>query len=129
MNPTAFLLLLLLPIVAANRLILPDTCSFDGATDGTFSVPVVEYTLSTPFLIKNQQTIINGGTSRHELQAASETCPAIVPDGTSKTSNLKSTNGKGGCQNKNEGKNQLAKRPPFFSIFFVSSIDIIFSTY
>ena len=130
MNPTAFLLLLLLPIVAANRLILPGTCSFDGATDGAFSVPVVEYALSTPFLIKNQQTIINGGTSRYELQAAPEACPAIVPDGTLKTSNLKSTNGKGGCQNKNEGKNQLAKRPSFlFSIFFVSSIDINFSTY
>ena len=61
---------------------------------------------------------MNEGTSRHELQAAPETCPAIVPDGTSKTSNPKLTNGKGGYQNKNEGKNQLAKRPPFFSIFF-----------
>ena len=121
MIPIAFLLLLLLPIVAANRPILLDTCSFDGATDGTFSVPVVECALSTPFLIKNQQTIINGGTSRHELQAAPETCPAIVPDGTLKTSNLKLTSGKGRCQNKNEGKNQQRNDPPFLFLFFFVS--------
>ena len=110
MIPIAFLLLLLLPTVAANRPILPDTSSFDGATDGTFSVPVVECALSTPFLIKKQQTIINEGTPRYELQTAPEIRHAIVPDDILKTSNLKLTSGKRRCQNKNEGKN-LTKRP------------------
>ena len=121
MIPIAFLLLLLLPTVAANRPILPDTSSFDGATDGTFSVPVVECALSTPFLIKNQQTfIINEGTPRHELQAALETCRAIVPVGTLKTSNLELTSGKGRCQNKNEGKNSTSETTPsFFFLFFI----------
>ena len=128
MNLTAFLLLLLLPIVAANRLILPDTCSFDGATDGTVSVPVVEYALTTPFLIKNQQTIINGGTSRHELQAAPRARHTIVTDGTFKISNFKLTNGKGRCQNKNAGKNPTSETTPHFCLLlFLSSIDINFS--
>ena len=96
MNPIAFLLLLLLPTIGANRPILPGTLSFDGATDGTFLVHV-GYALSTPLLLKNQQIIIlYGGTPRHELQAAPGACHAI--------SNLKLTNGKGRCQNKNEGK-------------------------
>ena len=129
MNPTAFLLLLLLPIVAANRLILPDTCSFDGATDGTFSVPVVECTLSTPFLIKKQQTIINEGTPRHELQTAPETRRAIVPDDILKTSNLKLTSSKGRCQNKNEGKNSTSECPfIFFFLLFLSIRSILIST-
>ena len=110
MKLIAFLLLLLLPIVAANRPILLDTCSFDGATDGTFPVPVVECALSSLFL-KNQQTfIINEGTPRVELHAAPETCRTIDPGDILKTSNLKLTSGKRRCQNKNEGKN-LTKRP------------------
>ena len=116
--PIAFLLLFLLPTVAANRPILLDTCSFDGATDGTFSVPVVECALSTPFLIKKQQTIINEGTPRHELQTAPETRRAIVPDDILKTSNLKLTSGKGRCQNKNEGKNSTSETTPSFFFFF-----------
>ena len=104
MNPIAFLLLLLLPTVAANRPILLDTCPFDGATDGTFSVPVVEYTLSTPLLSKKQTIILNGGTPRRKLQAAPGARPATVTDGTFKNSNLKLINGKGRCKNKNEGK-------------------------
>ena len=105
MNPIAFLLLLLLPTIGANRPILPGTLSFDGATDGTFLVHV-GYALSTPLLLKNQQIIIlYGGTPRHELQAAPGACHAtIVTDGTFKISNLKLINGKGRCQNKNEGR-------------------------
>ena len=103
MHPVAFLLLLLIPTVAANRPILLDTCPFDGATDGTFPIPVVGFTLSN-HIIKNQQIIIltqgilNGGTSRHRLQAAVGARLATVTDGTF------ITNGKGRCQNKNEGK-------------------------
>ena len=121
MIPIAFLLLLLLPTVAAKRPILPDTSSFDGATDGTFSVLVVECALSTPFIIKNQLTfIINEGTPRNELQAAPETPHAIVPDEILKTSILKLTSGKGRCQNKNEGKNSTSETTlPFFSSFSI----------
>ena len=109
MNPIAFLLLLLLPTVAANRSILPDTCPFDGATDGTFSVPVVEYTLSTPLLLLSKKHIIlNGDTSSHKLQAALGARHATVTDGTFKRSNLKLFYVKGGCQNKNEGKNSTS---------------------
>ena len=105
MNPIAFLLLFLVPTIGANRRILLDICSFDEATDGTFSVPFAGCALSTPLLIKNQKTIIlNGGTPRHELQAAPGARHAIVTDGTFKISNLKLINGKGGCPNKNEGK-------------------------
>ena len=105
MNPIAFLLLFLLPTVAANRPILLDTGCFDGATDGTFSVPVVEYTLSNPLLEKNQKSIIlNGGTPRRKLQAAPGARPATVTDGTFKNSNLKLINGYGRCKNENEGK-------------------------
>ena len=104
MNPIAFLLLLLLPTVAANRPILLETCPFDGATDGTFSVPVVEYTLSTPLLEKNQTIILNGDTPRRKLQAALGARRAVVTNATLNISNLQITNGKGGCQNKNEGK-------------------------
>ena len=104
MIPVAFLLLLQLPTVAANRPILLDTCPFDGATDGIFPEPVAGYTFSTQ-LIKNQQIIIlNGGTSKRELQAAPGARHATVTDGTFEISNLKLTNGRGGCQNKNEGK-------------------------
>ena len=104
MNPIAFLLLFLLPTVAANRPILLDTCPFDGATDGTFPVPVAGYTLSNP-LFKNQKSIIlNGGTPRRKLQAAPGARPATVTDGTFKMANLKLINGKGRCKNKNEGK-------------------------
>ena len=86
MNPIAFLLLLLLPTIGENRPILPGTRSFDVATDGTFSVPVVRYALSTP-LIKNQQTIIlKGGTPRHNLRAATGARHATVTDGTLKAS-------------------------------------------
>ena len=128
MNTIAFLLLLLLPILAANRPILLDTCSFDGATDGTFSVPVVECALSTPLLIKNQQTfILNEGTSRVELQAAPETLHAIVLDGTLKTSYLKLTSGKGRCQNKNEGKNSTSETTPSFFFFFFYFRSILIS--
>ena len=63
MNPIAFLLLLLLPTIGANRPILPGTLSFDGATDGTFLVHV-GYALSTPLLLKNQQIINLYGGSR-----------------------------------------------------------------
>ena len=108
MNPIAFLLLFLLPTVAANRPILLDTCPFDGATDGTFPVPVAGYTLSNP-LIKNQKSIIlNGGTPRRKLQAALGARHATVTDGTFKRSNLKLFYVKGGCQNKNEGKNSTS---------------------
>ena len=103
MNPIAFLLLFLLPTVAANRPILLETCPFDGATDGTSSVPVAGYTLSNP-LIKNQKSIILNGTPRRKLQAAPGARPATVTDGTFKMSNLKLTYGKGRCKNKNEGK-------------------------
>ena len=117
MNPIAFLLLLLLPTIAAKRPILPGTRSFDGATDGTFSVPVVRYALSTP-LIKNQQTIIlKGGTPRHDLRAAPGARHATVTDGTLKASNL--NNGKTRCQNKNEGKNLTDARLPSFLFFFL----------
>ena len=116
MNPIAFLLLLLLPTIAAKRPILPGTRSFDGATDGTFSVPVVRYALSTPLLIKNQQTIIlKGGTPRHDLRAATGARHATVADGTLKASNL--NNGKTRCQNKNEGKNR--RSTPLFSFFLL----------
>ena len=119
MNPIAFLLLFLLPTVAANRPILQDTCPFDGATDGTFPVPVAGYTLSNP-LIKNQKSIIvNGGTPRQRLQAAPGTRPATVTDGTFKMANLKSTNGKGRCKNKNEGKNSTSETTPSFFFFFL----------
>ena len=67
MNPIAFLLLLLLPTIGANRPILPGTLSFDGATDGTFLVHV-GYALSTPLLLKNQQIIILYGGSRSWLE-------------------------------------------------------------
>ena len=118
MNPIAFLLLLLLPTIAAKRPILPGTRSFDGATDGTFSVPVVRYALSTPLLIKNQQTIIlKGGTPRHDLRAAPGARHATVTDDTLKASNL--NNGKTRCQNKNEGKNLTDARPPCFLFFFL----------
>ena len=111
MKIIAFLLLLLLPTICENRPILPGTRSFDVATDGTFSVPVVRYALSTP-LIKNQQTIIlKGGTPRHNLRAATGARHATVTDGTLKASNL--NNGKTRCQNKNEGKN-LTLDPPCF---------------
>ena len=104
MHPVAFLLLLLLPTVAANRPILLDTCPFDGATDGTFPIPVVVgYTLSNP-LIKKQKSIILNGTPRRKLQVAPGARPATVTDGTFKKSNLKLDNGKGRCKNKNEGK-------------------------
>ena len=116
MNPIAFLLLLLLPTIGENRPILPGTRSFDGATDGTFSVPVVRYALSTPLLIKNQQTIIlKGGTPRHDLRAAPGARHATVTDGTLKASNL--NNGKTRCQNKNEGKNR--RSTPLFSFFLL----------
>ena len=86
MNPIAFLLLLLLLTIGENLPILPGTRPFDGATDGTFSVPVVRYALSTP-LIKNQQTIIlKGGTPRHNLRAATGARHATVTDGTLKAS-------------------------------------------
>ena len=125
MNPIAFLLLLLLPTIAAKRPILPGTRSFDGATDGTFSVPVVRYALSTPLLIKNQQTIIlKGGKSRNDLRAAPGARHATVTDGTLKASNL--NNGKTRCQNKNEGKN-LTLDPPCFLLSSIARIVVNFS--
>ena len=124
MNPIAFLLLLLLPTIGGNRSILPGTRPFDGATDGTFSVPVVRYALSTP-LIKNQQTIIlKGGTPRHNLRAATGARHATVTDGTLKASNL--NNGKTRCQNKNEGKN-LTLDPPCFLLSSIARIVVNFS--
>ena len=130
MKIIAFLLLLLLPTICENRPILPGTRPFDGATDGTFSVPVVRYALSTPLLIKNQQTfILNEGTSRVELQAAPETRHEIVLDDTLKTSYLKLTSGKGRCQNKNEGKNSTSETTPSFFFFFFYFQSILISTY
>ena len=124
MNPIAFLLLLLLPTIGENRPILPGTRSFDVATDGLFSVPVVRYALSTP-LIKNQQTIIlKRGTPRHDLRAAPGARHATVTDDTLKASNL--NNGKTRCQNKNEGKN-LTLDPPCFLLSSIARIVVNFS--
>ena len=66
MNPIAFLLLLLLPTIGANHPILPGTHSFDGATDGTFSVPVDKPIPNNPNNIfsfhSSDHTNLNNGT-------------------------------------------------------------------
>ena len=66
MNPIAFLLLLLLPTIGANHPILPGTHSFDGATDGTFSVPVDKPIRNNPNNIfsfhSSDHTNLNNGT-------------------------------------------------------------------
>ena len=92
MNPIAFLLLLLLSTIGANHPILPGTHSFDGATDGTFSVPVDKPIPNNPNNIfsfhSSDHTNLNNGTRTCFQPAATQPIHIKGVDNSSCTSHF-----------------------------------------